>query len=339
MAGNTKIIPRLYMAYDYDREEDYINKMSKKGWQLKKGGLFHHTYMKDDTDYRYKLDYNMGVYANGQQEERYFGMFKEQGWEHINSTFNGWHYFRKKYIPGTDEEEYKIYTDEESYSEMHKSFVRIVRVIQVPLLLSTIYNIVLYAKYNMNHSLISAVFTLIGIIMLQVCISLMKRKQIGSNKNSRISRVTGYVLLAIYFALLALLLFNVFGEHYKYKIEYEDSINQDTKDYETTINISDSATYNLDVECESERGVVEVKISKDNDIIYHVSGASFRVDNKKLHLEKGKHKIEVIYYLEDFKEYYPHASLKEIEDYNLYGDLNDYSDVSILVGFNKKLFD
>lgn len=37
---NTKISCRTYMAWDYDKEEEHLDEMSEKGWQLKKGGCF-----------------------------------------------------------------------------------------------------------------------------------------------------------------------------------------------------------------------------------------------------------------------------------------------------------
>nr|WP_279380743.1 DUF2812 domain-containing protein [Mobilitalea sibirica] len=49
------------MAWEYDRDEAYINSMAEKGWQLIKGGLFHHTYKKSDEIYRYKLDFNAKI--------------------------------------------------------------------------------------------------------------------------------------------------------------------------------------------------------------------------------------------------------------------------------------
>ena len=93
MAGETKTSFKMYSAWNYQKEIEDLNKASLEGWQLKKGGGFHSTFVKNpDVCYRYQLDYgridDMG---------RYIETFREQGWEYINSTFNNWHYFRKAY--------------------------------------------------------------------------------------------------------------------------------------------------------------------------------------------------------------------------------------------------
>lgn len=75
----------IYFAWDYDKEEARINSMAKGGWQLKKGGSFHHTYERSDKSYRYKIDYNTDAKFNYEEYRPYLTFFEEQGWELINS--------------------------------------------------------------------------------------------------------------------------------------------------------------------------------------------------------------------------------------------------------------
>ncbi len=106
MSVNKKRSYRIYAAWDYTKEIEDLNKESENGWQLIKGGCFHSVFERDEgVVYRYQLDYNDKI----DNRMRYIETFNEQGWEYINSTFNGWHYFRKIYVPGTDEREYDIY--------------------------------------------------------------------------------------------------------------------------------------------------------------------------------------------------------------------------------------
>ena len=91
--GNLIRSYKMYPVWEYEEEERDLNEASKKGIQLVKGGCFHSVFKKDDSvNYYYQLDYNLGI----KDVERYRESFEEQGWEYINSTFNGWHYFRKK---------------------------------------------------------------------------------------------------------------------------------------------------------------------------------------------------------------------------------------------------
>ncbi len=120
MSEKYKTSFRVYSAWNYQKEVEDLNRASEQGWQLVKGGCFHSKFVRNpDIRYRYQLDYgkieNMG---------RYIETFREQGWEYINSTFNGWHYFRKLYDPSLPEEEYEIFTDRESLKEMNTRWAR-----------------------------------------------------------------------------------------------------------------------------------------------------------------------------------------------------------------------
>lgn len=117
-----KTIHHTYAAWNFDREIADLNKESEAGWQLTRGGCFHSKFRHDtSTVYRYALDYNTRI----DDPTRYRDIFREQGWEYINSTFNGWHYFRKPYDPALPEEAYIIYTDRASENEMKKRWTRL----------------------------------------------------------------------------------------------------------------------------------------------------------------------------------------------------------------------
>ena len=121
MAGEYKNIYRMYFAWDYDGEASDLNDASGQGWQLVKGGCFHSRFVKEPgVRYRYQLDYR-----KVDDMARYIETFREQGWEYINSTFNGWHYFRKLYDPALPEEAYEIFTDRESLQELTRRWSRL----------------------------------------------------------------------------------------------------------------------------------------------------------------------------------------------------------------------
>ena len=113
----TKRTFKTYAAWDYEFEAKEYDRMSAQGWQLVSGSSFTQKYEFDDSViYRYQLDYNNDI----KDMERYDETFRDAGWERVNSTFNGWHVFRKAYDPQKPEEEYEIYTDEQSRGEMLK---------------------------------------------------------------------------------------------------------------------------------------------------------------------------------------------------------------------------
>lgn len=125
MARQTKRSWKVYAAWDYRKEIENLNKASKQGWQLAKGGCFSSRFVKNpDVRYRYQLDFQK-VSDMG----RYIETFREQGWEYVSSTFNGWHFFRKLYDPALPEEAYEIFTDRESLREMHRRWARVALII------------------------------------------------------------------------------------------------------------------------------------------------------------------------------------------------------------------
>ena len=120
---------RIYAAWNYEKEEDYINENSKNGWQLVKGGCFHSIYSKDNSKkYICKIDYNPKTMRESIEKRRYIGLFEDLGWEYINSTFNGWSYFRKEYNENNDVSDYEIYTDNNSYTEMLSKWCKLGKV-------------------------------------------------------------------------------------------------------------------------------------------------------------------------------------------------------------------
>ena len=118
----TKRTVKMFAAWDYEFEEQEFNRMSEQGWQLVSGGSFTQKYEYDDSVvYRYQLDYNNDV----SDMTRYEETFRDAGWERVNSNFNGWHVFRKAYDPALPQEEYEIYTDDQSRNEMLKRWRRV----------------------------------------------------------------------------------------------------------------------------------------------------------------------------------------------------------------------
>lgn len=127
MSAKYKTSWNVYSAWNYEQEIEDLNRASEEGWQLLKGGCFHSRFVNDPgIRYRYQLDFQ-----RPEDMVRYIETFREQGWEYINSTFNGWNYFRKIYDPSQPEEAYEIFTDRESLHEMNGRWVRIAMIIGI----------------------------------------------------------------------------------------------------------------------------------------------------------------------------------------------------------------
>ena len=130
MAKNRKSSWRAYTAWDYQKELEDLDRASQEGWQFVRGGCFHNKFVKNPAvRYRYQLDF-------GRIEDmgRYIETFREQGWEYVNSTFNGWHYFRKAWDPALPESAYEIYTERGQLPEMKKRWTRFAGIVGMVLL-------------------------------------------------------------------------------------------------------------------------------------------------------------------------------------------------------------
>ncbi|MDF2821080.1 MAG: hypothetical protein K0R15_1521 [Clostridiales bacterium] len=333
MLGKTKNKIKMYLAWNYDKEEEYINSMSKKGWQLKKGGLFHHSYEKNDTPYRYKIDFNTKVKMSFEEHCRYISIFEEQGWEYINSTINGWHYFRKLYVPGSSEEDYEIYTDNISLKEMLSRWTVIARFFQAFYLFYSILYISHYFKSKNTIYGMIALFTFLAFILFGVGIRIMKKKK--AHPKVKLSKGYGvYLLVGTMLISFSLMLYLAIWGQYTYKIDYTSQINCYTEDFRDIFTVEKDGLYNLDIKCTSDRGLIMIQISKAGVIIYNGGGMGFRVSNMLLQLEKGEYTVDVIYYLEDYKEKF-NASEEKLEELNLTGNLEEMSEVKILIGLKQ----
>lgn len=210
MAAQTKFKPTMFLAFDYDREEEYLNTMSGKGWQLKKGGMFFHLYEKCIESYRYKLDYNTKVKMNSDDYSRYLSFFSEQGWEHVNSTTNGWHYFRKKYSPDIADDEYNIYTDDTSLKEMLIRWIKLAHLMQIYFAFYLIISLSDFIDDRDITSGIAAILGLLSIALMQIGVKIMKEKKVNSKVKSSLGIHGSYIIVNGILILLILMIYLLF---------------------------------------------------------------------------------------------------------------------------------
>ncbi len=125
MSAERFVSHKVFMAWEYEQEEIYLNEMSKKGWQVTEGGCFHTVFEKiPGRQFCYRLDYNPKAMKDPEERERYIETFAADGWEFINNTFNGWIYLRKERKEGMEEEDFEIYSDSSSLGELFARFDR-----------------------------------------------------------------------------------------------------------------------------------------------------------------------------------------------------------------------
>lgn len=190
---NIKVECAVYAAWDYELELKHLNEMSEQGWQLIHGGCFHTKYEKDDSVvYRYQLDHNLRI----ENRMRYKDTFREQGWEYINSTFNGWHYFRKVYDPEKPAEEYEIYSDRPSKEEMAGRLSKVMLVLALMVAVLLIAGIVfMAAKPEMAY--LGIIIEMAAVLALTVTGYVRMRRLGSSEKTGKRFRIEMFIAAAV----------------------------------------------------------------------------------------------------------------------------------------------
>ena len=253
---------KMYPAWEFDREVADLEAQSEKGWQLQKGGCFHSKFVFDNTvRYRYALDFNQDI----ADPARYRETFAEQGWEFVNSTFNGWHFFRKAYDPSLPEEEYEIYTDADSRREMAGRWKRLAYILGGMELAVGLLNLLM----NLRHPAIYSICLGLGCLLLGLLL-VVSAKWIGQSDRRRAS--TGWLLLPVLALFLIALAFGVPRADFDTYTEYAIPEDGAAWEFSFDVKIPDFYTLELDVDAPADVTVSVVDESKAGDVLAHVDG-------------------------------------------------------------------
>ena len=286
MAREYRTSFRAYSAWNYEKEIEDLNEASEKGWQLVKGGCFSSRFVKETgIRYRYQLDYrrieDMG---------RYIETFREQGWEYINSTFNGWHYFRKMYDPALPEEAYEIFTDRESLMEMNGRWARLALGIGIVLaLFAVFYAVRMIARPNLPTLIHVLVFAIESAVLLRGC-AIMR-----SSSASR-SRRGSSAFLAVFFAVIILgaaagVTMSSMRPHFTTSPQ-SASIDQPFEDeQQMSFEIRYPDSYYFNLEMESAEPMTFRIVNEDGAPVYAVKQAKFSEEDIRLKLPAGQYRI------------------------------------------------
>lgn len=280
--GKLKVSHKAYAAWDYEKELEELNQKSNDGWQLVKGGCFRSVFEQDNkVVYRYQLDYNTDI----KNRMRYIETFREQGWEYISSTFNGWHYFRKPYDPQTPEEEYEIYTDSSRISEMKQRWLKLSLILLVMLTIIGVAMLVMGVRYP-EWTRVPMILIYVDFIVF-IGIGRQKIKRKGGYEGKGLS-LSAMVYIAVACWLIGTILavmrpacqgtFEAQGviemEDEKFKVNYRDN-------------------YYLDLKIDSEVPV-EFKIVDDSgNVAYSDSGTNVDEENIRFKLSRGEYQVRI----------------------------------------------
>ena len=284
----------IYSAWNYEKEIEDLNALSKKGWQLVKGGCFSSLFEKNpNVQYRYQLDY-----GKIEKSGRYMEIFREQGWEYVNSTFNGWHYFRKQNDESLPEEEYEIYTDRESLQEMRGRWVKVAVICMIVIAcIALMFGRNMAEHFNLPNVILFSVGVM-ELLLLSFGVYRIGRQKKGKVKNGKLDSL----LIALFFAVLiggkAFSLYldanrlwlqnHSIGTYEDLSQMYELEENGDIR--WITFDISYKDNYDLKLISQSEEDATISLLDSDGRVICQMRGNESE-QTERMMLQKGSYKI------------------------------------------------
>lgn len=292
--GRLRRSHRVYEAWNYKQEIADLNRASEEGWQLVKGGCFNSVFEEDNRQvYRYQMDYQTGV----KNRMRYLETFKEQGWEYINSTFNGWHFFRKPYDPSWPEEEYEIYTDRSAIPDMVRRWQRLALMVMAVMTFCLVVMIVRMIQYpewpRMSLIVMYALFVfIIGSGYLKT-----RRYRLQQETASAKYPGSGVKVWIVAAIIVACMVSQIMLPYWRpsvqnhtiaeeYAIEDESGIIGSN-----TFKVYYTDNYYLDLSMDNAPALNFTIVDADGQIVYSNGEAQVELENVRLHLKKGTYEI------------------------------------------------
>lgn len=291
MAQQYKRSFSMYPAWSYQKEIEVLNRQSELGWQLIRGGNYLHTYKRNsDVQYRYQLDYTGKVEDMG----RYIETFREQGWEYVNSTFNGWNFFRKPYDPSLSQECYEIFTDLSSLKEMIGRWIKIVSALIALLAVCSIINIIYFVLQPNLPFLVRSLAMLLEILFFTVGILRMRNPE--KSKTFQWDRT---MFICVLVTVLAGLGCSIYLEEQRPHLnamiaaDYMAAIPTEIENANmwACLDIKYADNYYVDLSVTADSPICVSILNESGDVFYTVTDSSADILNQKLHLQRGTYSI------------------------------------------------
>ena len=291
-----KTTHNLYSAWNYEREIEDLNRMSEQGWQLVSGRMFSCRFKRnEDVRYRYQLDYRPRL----DDKAGYIESFREFGWQYVNSTLNGWHYFRKPYDPALPEEEYEIFTDRSSLQEMNSRWAKLGTGV---LIFGGIVAVLLIALLIFRPTLSTLALFIEYVLMLLFIgrgVHIMKNPDRSKNRKGDVALTTVILTLVLLCGIGSVLL-SCYRANTQSSMSagYMDAISAEVEDacLWNTVKVSYPDLYYLDLDIKADAPMTFTMIDEAGETVYTATGADVHEEDIRVLLHRGEYRL----YISDF---------------------------------------
>lgn len=288
---NYKTIYKSYFVWDYQREIEDLNKLSEQGWQLIDGGVFSSRFKRnEDIQYRYQLDYQPKI----EEKARYIESFREFGWEYVNSTFNGWHYFRKLYDPELPEEEYEIFSDRSSLNEMSNRWARLgIGLVAASAMISVIELAFMILRPTLPTLIMLISYAALVVFLIRGVV-IMKNPE--KSKSSKVGNVLATaLLLATVGGLMTGVVLTSMRPNQESNMQADEmrAIPAELDDalLWNTIEVEYADNYYIDASIKTDSPITLTITYAEGGVVYTTTGADISEENVKVRLSRGECKI------------------------------------------------
>jgi len=166
---------KFKLCIDKDKEEEWLNNLSKKGWAMKKYFLGLYTFERSDENYIYRID----LLKNWEGDRKEFEEFMEDSGVEYVAQWYRWVFLRKRIQNGN----FELYSDSDSliehYSRIQKFFL-VVAIIEFICALAQLPMIISYSSIS------NGIVFLIAMIFAGSFLRMVKKyfKKINTLKNT-----------------------------------------------------------------------------------------------------------------------------------------------------------
>ena len=170
-------IHKVIWAWNFDKEEKWLNEMAAKGLCLVSVGLFRYDFEDcEPGEYQIRMQLLENLPSNP-ESRKYMEFLESTNIEHIGSVLR-WAYFRKKAADG----EFELFSDNESRVKYLTQVIRFIALITFLSLYIGAYNVFLAIVHNnvINYigfvNITIAVFAAFGILRLRKKRDILKKE-------------------------------------------------------------------------------------------------------------------------------------------------------------------
>ncbi|MBQ5361405.1 MAG: DUF2812 domain-containing protein, partial [Lachnospiraceae bacterium] len=210
------------------------------------------------------------------------------GWEYINSTFNGWNYFRKIYDPSQPEEAYEIFTDRESLHEMNGRWVRIAMIIGILIGIMTLIALWRFVRRpclpymaQLLTFLLESLFLLRGAVIMN--------NQDGDRKKAGEKKLLTAFFLALIIGCTAFLVLESARPHTQSLMIAGDIDEPINGERFNDFKISYPDFYYMDLEAEAAEPMTLEIINSDGEAFWSQTGTRIGGDRIRIRLPRGEY--------------------------------------------------